>query len=137
MCRRGRSRTVRIDREDVGDWCDGLLICCLAVDVPRARCLRPPPVSLGRFGAARTTVGHGEPEEPRKVVSLMKAKLLTDAGEISEGTAVEISSKVGTNDVRSDDDVGGRSTKAAPVYEVTDEEGHAEKVDTRDLKPEL
>jgi len=35
----------------------------------------------------------------------------------------------------SDEDVGGRSTTVAPVYEVTDDEGHAEKVDTRDLKP--
>jgi len=31
--------------------------------------------------------------------------------------------------------VGGRSTTVAPVYEVTDDEGHAEKVDTRDLIP--
>jgi hypothetical protein len=31
--------------------------------------------------------------------------------------------------------VGGRSTMAAPVYEVTDDRGNAEKVDTRDLKP--
>jgi hypothetical protein len=31
--------------------------------------------------------------------------------------------------------VGGRSTTVAPVYEVTDDEGHAEEVDTRDLKP--
>jgi hypothetical protein len=30
---------------------------------------------------------------------------------------------------------GGRSTTLAPVYEVTDDEGHAEKVDTGDLKP--
>jgi hypothetical protein len=66
----------------------------------------------------------------------MKAKLLSDAGEISEGTAVEIASKVGRNDARSDEDVGGRSSTAAPVYEVTDQEGHAEKVDTRDLQVE-
>jgi hypothetical protein len=65
----------------------------------------------------------------------MKAKLLRDAGEITEGAEVEIASCAGTNDDRSDDDVGGRSNTVAPVYEVTDTEGHAEKVDTRDLKP--
>jgi hypothetical protein len=65
----------------------------------------------------------------------MKAKLLRDAGEITEGTEVEIASCAGTNDDRSDEDVGGRSKTVAPVYEVTDTEGHAEKVDTRDLTP--
>jgi hypothetical protein len=65
----------------------------------------------------------------------MKAKLLRDAGKIAEGKDVDIASRAGTNDVRSDEDVGGQSTNAAPVYEVTDEEGHAEEVDTRDLKP--
>jgi hypothetical protein len=65
----------------------------------------------------------------------MKAKLLRDAGEISQGTEVEIASGAGTNDERSDKDVGGRSKEVAPVYEVTDTQGHAEKVDTRDLKP--
>lgn len=65
----------------------------------------------------------------------MKAKLLCDAGKIPEGTKVEIASRAGTNKVRSDEDFGGRSTTAAPVYEVTDDEGNAEKVDTRDLKP--
>lgn len=65
----------------------------------------------------------------------MKAKLLREAGEIVEGTEVEIATRAGTNDSRSDKDVGGRSTTAAPVYEVTDVEGHAEKVDTRDLEP--
>ena len=52
----------------------------------------------------------------------MKAKLLR-AGEILEGTEVEIASAAGTNDERSDKDVGGRSTTEAPVYEVTDDEG--------------
>jgi hypothetical protein len=66
----------------------------------------------------------------------MKAKLLRDAGDISEGTVVEIVSKAGTNDARSDKDAGGQSTTEEPVYEVTDTEGHAEKVDTRDLKVE-
>ena len=65
----------------------------------------------------------------------MKAKLLRDAGKITEGAKVEIASRAGTNEVRSDKDVGGRSTVAAPVYEVTDDKGNAEKVDTRDLKP--
>ena len=65
----------------------------------------------------------------------MKAKLLRDAGDITEGTEVEITSRAGTNDTRSDKDLGGRSTTIAPVYDVTDDEGHAEEVDTRDLKP--
>jgi len=65
----------------------------------------------------------------------MKAKLLRDAGKIPEGTEVEIATRTGTNEQRSDKDVGGRSTTAAPVYEVTDDRGNAEKVDTRDLKP--
>ena len=65
----------------------------------------------------------------------MKAKLLSDAGKITEGTEVEIASRGGTNDVRSDKDVGGRSIIAAPVYEVTDGEGNTENVDTRDLRP--
>jgi hypothetical protein len=65
----------------------------------------------------------------------MKAKLLRKAGKITEGTEVEIASPAGKNDERSDEDVGGRSTTVAPVYKVTDDEGHAEKVDTRDLEP--
>jgi hypothetical protein len=72
-----------------------------------------------------------EREEP-----LMKAKLLRDAGDISEGTVVEITSKAGTNDARCDEDLGGRSTTEEPVYDLTDAEGHAEQVDTRDLKAE-
>ena len=64
----------------------------------------------------------------------MKAKLLSDAGDIAEGEAVEIKSCAGSNDARSDKDVGGSSTTSAPVYEVTDTDGHAEKVDTRDLQ---
>jgi hypothetical protein len=66
----------------------------------------------------------------------MKAKLLNDAGDIRKGTVVEIAAKAGTNDARTHEDVGGRSTTDAPVYEVTDIEGHAEKVDTRDLEIE-
>ena len=64
----------------------------------------------------------------------MKAKLLRKAGKIRRGAEVEIASRAGTNEVRDDKDLGGRSTTAAPVYEVTDDEGNAEKVDTRDLK---
>jgi len=65
----------------------------------------------------------------------MKAKLLRDAGKITEGAEVEVVSSAGTNDERSDEDLGGRSATVAPVYEVTDDEGHAEEVDTRALKP--
>ena len=65
----------------------------------------------------------------------MKAKLLRKAGDISKGAEVEIASPAGKNDERSDKDIGGRNTTVAPVYKVTDDEGHAEKVDTRDLKP--
>jgi len=65
----------------------------------------------------------------------MKAKLLRDAGKITEGAEVDVVSVAGTNDERSDEDLGGRSATVAPVYEVTDDEGHSEEVDTRDLKP--
>jgi len=65
----------------------------------------------------------------------MKAKLLQEAGDITEGSDVEIGSPVEKNDTRSDEDVGGRSTTVASVYTVTDADGHKEKVDTRDLKP--
>ena len=65
----------------------------------------------------------------------MRAKLPRKAGRISEGTEVEIASLAGRNDARSDKDVGGRSTTPAPVYDVSDDEGHVEKVDTRDLEP--
>ena len=65
----------------------------------------------------------------------MKAKLLRVAGKIRKGTEVEIGARAGTNEVRSEKDVGGRSTTPSPVYEVTDDQGNAEKVDTRDLKP--
>ena len=64
----------------------------------------------------------------------MKAKLLHDAGKIVKGAAVEIKSIAGFSDPRSDKDVGGRSTTPEPVYDVTDSEGHTEKVDTRDLQ---
>ena len=61
----------------------------------------------------------------------MKAKLLRDAGDIAKGAAVEIKSSAGSNDARSDKDLGGRSTTPGPVYEVADSEGHTETVDTR------
>ena len=64
----------------------------------------------------------------------MKAKLLCKAGSIDEDTAVEIVTHAGVNESRSARDVGGRSTVPAPVYEVADDEGHVEKVDTRDLE---
>jgi hypothetical protein len=64
----------------------------------------------------------------------MKAKLLRNAGKIIKGAEVEIVSPAGTNDDRSDEDVGGRSKTVAPVYTVTDTEGHTEEVDTRDLE---
>ena len=64
----------------------------------------------------------------------MKAKLLCDAGAIVEGTAVEIGTKSGINAERCAEDVGGQSTSEAPVYAVTDSDGHAEDVDTRDLE---
>ena len=64
----------------------------------------------------------------------MKAKLLRDAGDIPKGEPVEIKSSAGRHDARSDQDAAERSTTPSPVYEVTDSEGHTEKVDTRDLQ---
>lgn len=52
----------------------------------------------------------------------MKAKLLHDAGAIAKGKPVEIKSTAGSNEARSDKDVGGWSTTPAPVYEVADSE---------------
>ena len=63
----------------------------------------------------------------------MKGKLLSDAGLIEEGTAVVIGAKVATNNERTASDVGGESTTPAPVYAVTDDDGHDEQVDTRDI----
>jgi hypothetical protein len=63
----------------------------------------------------------------------MKGKLLSDAGVIEEGTAVDVGAKVATNADRYADDVGGESTTPAPVYAVTDDEGNEEEVDTRDI----
>jgi hypothetical protein len=64
----------------------------------------------------------------------MRAKLLTDAGRIVRGAVVNISSRAGTNDARTELDVGGRSNTPQPVYVVTDTKGHTEEVDTRDLE---
>ena len=63
----------------------------------------------------------------------MKGKLLSNAGVIDEGTTVDIGAKVATSSERSADDVGGESTTPAPVYAVSDSEGHEEEVDTRDI----
>lgn len=63
----------------------------------------------------------------------MKGKLLSDAGVIEEGTVVDIGAKVATNSDRIAADEGGESTKPAPVYEVSDSDGHKEEVDTRDI----
>lgn len=67
----------------------------------------------------------------------MKGKLLSDAGVIKEGAAVDIGAKAGTNSSRRADDIGGESTIPAPVYAVTDDDGHDEEVDTRDFIVEL
>jgi len=64
----------------------------------------------------------------------MKMKLLCKAGEIDEETAVDVVTNVGTNESRSDGDIGGPSTTPAPVYAVADDDGHVEHVDTRDLE---
>ncbi len=65
----------------------------------------------------------------------MKAKLLCDAGEIREGTDVDVvSKKTGPEDASAANDPDGAKTQQAPVYRVTDDDGHAEDVDTRDLK---
>jgi hypothetical protein len=76
----------------------------------------------------------GQADTKQEMGALMKAKLLSEAGEIVEGAVVEIRSPAGTNDARTDEDVGGRSATVAPVYAVTDTEGHVEEVDTRDLE---
>jgi hypothetical protein len=64
----------------------------------------------------------------------MKAKLLRKAGKIKKGAIVEVGGKTGVNDQRGPEDCGGASTTSAPVYAVTDKDGQAEDVDTRDLK---
>lgn len=63
----------------------------------------------------------------------MKGKLLADAGDMKQGASVDIGSKVGSNSSRSADDAGGESSTEAPVYAVSDEHGHDEEVDTRDI----
>lgn len=57
----------------------------------------------------------------------MKGKLLRDAGEIEQGTAVEIVTK--------DSVEAGEAAPEAPVYAVKDAAGHEEHVDTRDFEP--
>ena len=63
----------------------------------------------------------------------MKATLLHQAGTISKGATVDVDGKTGANDKRGPDACGGASTISAPVYAITDEDGHTENVDTRDL----
>ena len=63
----------------------------------------------------------------------MKGKLLADAGHIKKGASVDIGSKVGCNSSRCAEDAGGESTTEAPVYAVSDHDGHDEEVDTRDI----
>ena len=67
----------------------------------------------------------------------MKAKLLRDAGDIPEGAEVEVASRCRDERFALRRGLGGRSTSVAPVYNVTDDEGNAEEVDTRDLRPLL
>lgn len=62
----------------------------------------------------------------------MRAKLLCDAGEIHEGTNVDVVSKTEPVDVVPVD--AASETRPQPSYRVTDADGHAENVDTRDLK---
>ena len=66
----------------------------------------------------------------------MKAKLLRDAGDIGRGGSRGC---VACRDERFAlrRGLGGRSTSVAPAYNVTDDEGNAEEVDTRDLRPLL
>ena len=64
----------------------------------------------------------------------MRAKLLQDAGQIEEGATVEVGSQTAENATRTAEDIGGASTTPQPVYEVTDDAGHVENVDTRDFK---
>jgi hypothetical protein len=64
----------------------------------------------------------------------MKATLLRQAGSIEAGATVDVGAKVGENDQRGRADYGGASTTPAPVYAVTDKDGRAENVDTRDFK---
>ena len=64
----------------------------------------------------------------------MKAKLLRDAGKITEGTEVEIASRAGTNEI------GPTRTWRTEHHcraglRGERQRGNAEKVDTRDLKP--
>lgn len=63
----------------------------------------------------------------------MKGKLLAEAGHIRKGAPIDIGSKVGSNSSRCAEDAGGESTIEAPVYAVSDHDGHTEEVDTRDI----
>jgi hypothetical protein len=64
----------------------------------------------------------------------MKAKLLRKSGDIEKGAIVDLGGKTGVNDRRGSDDLGGVSATSAPVYAITDKDGHVEDVDTRDME---
>jgi hypothetical protein len=62
----------------------------------------------------------------------VKAKLLCDAGRIAEGTDVDVVAK-SAEDTGSSAHAGVDGADASPSYTVTDADGRAETVDTRDL----
>jgi hypothetical protein len=64
----------------------------------------------------------------------MKAKLLRKAGEIEEAAEVKVVAPAGENARRAPTDAGGASATPAPVYAVTDDDGHGAEVHTRDFK---
>src|SRR4029077_2234287 len=97
-------------------------------------CLKTPQTPRRATTTGLSRAVGGQADTKPQIGHLMKAKLLRKAGEIVEGAIVEINAGAGTNDARTDDDVGGSSKVVAPVYTVTDNEGHVEEVDTRDLE---
>ena len=60
----------------------------------------------------------------------MKGKLLADAGQIKKGAPTDVDSRVGSISRRAED-AGGESATEAPVYAVSDHDGHHAHVDTR------
>jgi hypothetical protein len=63
----------------------------------------------------------------------MKGKLLADAGQIKKGAPIDIDSKVSSSSSRRAEDAGGESATEAPVYAVSDHDGHHAHVDARDI----
>jgi len=63
----------------------------------------------------------------------VKAKLLCNAGRIAEGTNVEVVAKDADCTARMAD-AAVQGNDPTPSYTVTDDDGHAETVDTRDLE---